>query len=76
MVCKSRQAFGERVNTAKLNADKVLAISVLFRNGFTVYQLGDMFGVDHSHVRLILSGKCWRSVKREIFASTAPQVLR
>lgn len=69
MVRKGRSARGEKVNTAKLTTEKVQQIATMYKAGMSTTQIAATFGVDRSHVNVILKGKFWRNVEREIFAT-------
>lgn len=62
MVSKNRNAKGTRVNTAKLNPAKVLAIRALHASGYATDILAAQFGVHRKTINRLVRGKTWRSV--------------
>lgn len=64
---KGRQARGEKIYTAKLNAEDVRAIHRLFRTGFigSKASVARKYGVDASTIGNILKGRTWKHIKEE-----------
>jgi hypothetical protein len=60
---KGRQAVGERIGTARLTADDVLAIRAMRARGSNVRDIAAVFGVCSSNVQCIVTGQTWRHVK-------------
>jgi hypothetical protein len=54
---------GDRTPNAKLTPDDVRAIRVLRETGQTLQSIADLFGIDESHVHLIVTRKRWAGVK-------------
>lgn len=54
------RARGERINTAKLTADKVLAIRSAFAAGAKNIDLARSYGITLQGMRAVTSGKTWR----------------
>jgi hypothetical protein len=65
-VNKNRQAKGEKVNTAKLTEEQVIAIR---NDKRTVAVIGKEYGVDGSLISFIKIGKIWKHVKEGVIRS-------
>lgn len=58
--------LGESNPSAKLTEADVREIHTAYRTGrFTLKQLGETYGVDHSHVWNILHGRTWKAIAAE-----------
>lgn len=57
-----RFARGERVNTAKLDANQVIRIRALFAAGSSATTLAKLFGVSRSNVDWIVTRRSWKHV--------------
>lgn len=70
MVMKGRQRTGmgngEKNRNAKLTINQVLEIRRLRKDGMTQEALGQMFGVYHTAIGMILRGKTWKHVEESV----------
>lgn len=55
--------IGERNGTAKLTADKVLAIRELLAAGWSQREVGEHFGVSSGAIGKVARGKTWEHIK-------------
>lgn len=63
MVGKGRQAKGERVGSAKLDAAQVTEIRARAAMGENQYDLAATFGVRQSNVSIIVARKTWKHLR-------------
>lgn len=62
-VCKRRSAVGNSVNTAKLTAERVIAMRTRYSQGnISMQQLADEYGVAQPTVWFVLNRRTWKHV--------------
>lgn len=54
--------FGENHAKAKLTIEAVKEVRILIQQGFTMREIGKIFGVDHTQIVRINTGQRWKSV--------------
>jgi len=59
------QLYGEKIPSAKLNAEKVRQISRLLAVGETRRAIAEKFGVAYNTIHAMTSGRTWAHVPRE-----------
>ena len=66
---KGRHTHGEKVNTAKLTAERVRRMAELYGRGtVTIKTLAEIFKVHISTAQYVLQGKTWTHVERPVFS--------
>lgn len=62
---KDRNAYGSRNAKAKLKEDDIFSIKVRYKNGVTMQEIGNIFGVSKNTISQVINNKTWAKIKKE-----------
>jgi predicted XRE-type DNA-binding protein len=62
MASKNRSCLGEKNSMSRLNAEQIISIRALHKQGILTRIIASMFGVTRSNVSYIVNKKTWRHV--------------